>query len=147
MIVPPRFAFQFPFHRDGPCDPHVEKEAGPKGHFQFPFHRDGPCDLILCQKPMSEEELSVPFSSGWALRCLELKINGRCLTPFSSLFIGMGLAIHRATRERGPDISFQFPFHRDGPCDRHSSWNNKNILKNLSVPFSSGWALRSGIIY
>ena len=37
-------AFQFPFHRDGPCDEIDTELSGTHGAFQFPFHRDGPCD-------------------------------------------------------------------------------------------------------
>jgi len=90
----------------------------PLDRFQFPFHRDGPCDLSLSE-PYSESNtsfsslfigmglamqgqkgvtyaeaaLSVPFSSGWALRYSDGTIKIVAPTSFSSLFIGMGLAM------------------------------------------------------
>ena len=138
--------------------------------FQFPFHRDGPCDTAVeVHAPAAEEALSVPFSSGWALRYLSpdqiiqvgIRLSvpfssgwalrsprtrlrpWRISSPFSSLFIGMGLAISpdrmrprlgetlsvpfssgwalrfKLVRDRGSWYCgcFQFPFHRDGPCD------------------------------
>ena len=115
--------------------------------------------------------LSVPFSSGWALRSPKHAYVGSAWKgSFSSLFIGMGLAISSGERvhyeaiERfqfpfhrdGPcdswttrtastvDLAgFQFPFHRDGPCDRQQPQRLKRGTVKLSVPFSSGWALRS----
>ena len=87
-------------------------------------------------------------------------------TTFSSLFIGMGLAICFISIAKGEASSFQFPFHRDGPCDgslrdlrltpnfSFSSlfigmglaisgfFDDPKYKRALSVPFSSGWALR-----
>ena len=60
--------FQFPFHRDGPCDEICCGLCNEDTPFQFPFHRDGPCDIICFNQNMEEIKLSVPFSSGWALR-------------------------------------------------------------------------------
>ena len=78
--------------------------------FQFPFHRDGPCD--------SNRLSSV----------------GASLISFSSLFIGMGLAIlDRLHVEDFLEMFFQFPFHRDGPCDFHMPLS----LSMTSSTFSS----------
>jgi hypothetical protein len=42
---------------------------------------------------------------------------GLDVCPFSSLFIGMGLAMVFPLNTQEPLTVFQFPFHRDGPCD------------------------------
>ena len=134
--------FQFPFHRDGPCDkPITSAIHSIMQIFQFPFHRDGPCDFRWREPRVFPTRLSVPFSSGWALRLMMEKA---------------GSAVN---------VLFQFPFHRDGPCDRIVPTENPssntsfsslfigmglaivhiyaiNSKGNLSVPFSSGWALR-----
>ena len=110
--------------------------------FQFPFHRDGPCDGNVGFCISCGINLSVPFSSGWALRSNRMATDGARMVPFSSLFIGMGLAIpigwQKAVRsswlsvpfssgwalrsifsviDEKNEFPFQFPFHRDGPCD------------------------------
>ena len=109
--------FQFPFHRDGPCN-----RSGPlrledaAGIFQFPFHRDGPCNATNPGWPWATISLSVPFSSGWALQFFFLIPKDKppyLSVPFSS---GWALQSHRARR-----IS---------------------ASRRLSVPFSSGWALQ-----
>ena len=112
--------------------------------FQFPFHRDGLCDLPAPSNYLPDwVYLSVPFSSGWALRFSRdgpYPVDGQF--SFSSLFIGMGFAIERAVRDSpSPILLFQFPFHRDGLCD-HPSKRDDHEHRQLSVPFSSGWALR-----
>ncbi len=86
--------FQFPFHRDGPCDLAFKMKCYRIVSFQFPFHRDGPCDGDLPGGHEGLRPLSVPFSSGWALR-LALVFIGYPIynVSFSSLFIGMGLAM------------------------------------------------------
>ena len=63
-------------------------------------------------------------------------------TTFSSLFIGMGLAIPDENIAALSEAIFQFPFHRDGPCDARGLSRARCNLALLSVPFSSGWALR-----
>ena len=88
--------------------------------FQFPFRRDGPCDSVLSRPRRAvDDSLSVPFSSGWALRLgLYAGRKVACEPAFSSLFVGMGLAIQVLARWLAVREShFQFPFRRDGPCD------------------------------
>ena len=136
--------FQFPFHRDGPCDFDSLYIKKVWLDFQFPFHRDGPCDWS-CGGPSATTLISFQFpfhrdgpcdSFGSASICHEW-------LSFSSLFIGMGLAMLSIKFEEPGKQPFQFPFHRDGPCDSLSDSRDMGILE-LSVPFSSGWALRSG---
>ncbi len=62
--------------------------------------------------------LSVPFSSGCALRPRGLMLN-------SKIFV----------------IIFQFPSHRDVLCDQ-AFCDESKLANSLSVPFSSGCALR-----
>ncbi len=86
--------FQFPFHRDQLCDQQFRKYPWFfKEHFQFPFHRDQLCDLCLPHSDVRPAKLSVPFSSGSALR-----------------FTSGAIAANAV-------VSFQFPFHRDQLCD------------------------------
>ena len=91
-------SFQFPFHRDGPCNSVVAGTWVRTVHFrfnslfigmglaiheaphryefrqafQFPFHRDGPCNILLSSSLDScRSRVSIPFSSGWALQSSE----------------------------------------------------------------------------
>ena len=69
-------------------------------------------------RPGATGALSVPFSSGWALRSdRDYRTAASCLRAFSSLFVGMGLAITPPTVLPRKFLCFQFPFRRDGPCD------------------------------
>ena len=61
--------FQFPFHRDAPCNGCYGTTRKSGLGFQFPFHRDAPCNRS--KNFMSDKNLD----------------------SFSSLFIGMRLAI------------------------------------------------------
>ena len=95
--------FQFPFHRDGPCDCRVGSGVqSPGPNFQFPFHRDGPCDPIAPLYMIVHCSLSVPFSSGWALRLFDANLNiiNMCnlSVPFSS-----GWALRWNENENGTD--------------------------------------------
>ena len=107
--------FQFPFHRDEPCDhPIPEGATGLVIAFQFPFHRDEPCD----SRPNWQAGMPVNSFSSLFIG-MSLAIGGAAhyhlgsSWSFSSLFIGMSLAIF-ATLSGGIDVV------------------------ELSVPFSSG---------
>ena len=90
-------------------------------YFQFPFHRDGPCDFkaYSCYFPHGLSFSSLFIGMGLAINFVYSV--GPCpMFTFSSLFIGMGLAMcHLARLLPGSRSSFQFPFHRDGPCDQN----------------------------
>ena len=138
-------------------------------HFQFPFRRDGPCDPALADdRVIICDRLSVPFSSGWALRSHQQRPwwwEGRhpfsslfvgmglamarqitrlmpLVTSFSSLFVGMGLAIvKRSTRCYRSQTTFSSLFVGMGLAIQRAGRVHRAALC-LSVPFSSGWALR-----
>ena len=68
--------------------------------------------------PRSTPPLSVPFSSGFALRryCGETKVGKS--HSFSSLFLGIRFATPRCCADGSPGRAcFQFPFPRDSLCD------------------------------
>ena len=105
-------SFQFPFRRDGPCDLFDLRDVcGDAASFQFPFRRDGPCDIESEGWPLPVEILSVPFSSGWALRSPAV-----------------------AAQPLAPAIIFQFPFRRDGPCDRRNP-EAHSLRNSFQFPF------------
>ena len=87
--------------------------------------------------------LSVPFSSGCALRSILCGDNYRWMGVFQFPF-------HRdvlcdpsyGVRLIFAIASFQFPFHRDVLCDLPPTYHQPTNLPHLSVPFSSGCALR-----
>ncbi len=85
--------------------------------FQFPFRRDGLCMAGLARIGwVYQNELSVPFSSGWPLH---------------------GAAMRKRHYKLNP---FQFPFRRDGLCMENFYFHYSRVVQ-LSVPFSSGWPL------
>ena len=157
--------FQFPFHRDGPCNSSrlsesttvkftafsslfigmglainliITKFPDRLVFFQFPFHRDGPCNNRRnLFRTISAVFLSVPFSSGWALQCAAGGAWALAAgLSFSSLFIGMGLAINRSmVAFRDDSDIFQFPFHRDGPCNFQISRSEPDIGNHFQFPF------------
>ncbi len=112
--------------------------------FQFPSHRDVLCDhLAYVGHLSSQDPLSVPFSSGCALRPMRMpsiRLSKRKLSvPFSS-----GCALRRgsiSTSSRAHPSGFQFPSHRDVLCDIGKTHVAARLVL-LSVPFSSGCALR-----
>ena len=143
--------FQFPFRRDGPCDSFLAMLYHMMRRLSVPFssgwalrwpppEQQPPDYQLSLSVPFSSGWalrlprpkiwgptiglLSVPFSSGWALRSILCDLDGQPYDyTFSSLFVGMGLAIiwHGATAHRC-QVSFQFPFRRDGPCDVPATW-------------------------
>ncbi len=211
--------FQFPSHRDVLCDCNVASLTGiTYQFFQFPSHRDVLCDRIFFHFRDTSDKLSVPFSSGCALRPSRMACSVASFVSFSSLLIGMcfatmhlikGTGKYRITFSslligmcfatgfalcllklatqgfqfpshrdvlcddlryanlEGADLHFQFPSHRDVLCDSESLAfsaashlhfqfpSHRDVLcdrithyritaqaPQLSVPFSSGCALR-----
>ncbi len=79
--------------------------------------------------------LSVPFSSGCALRPTErISIHNRS-ESFSSLLIGMCFAT-KSTRNLGRRWyeNFQFPSHRDVLCDSNLSPNSSSAHEDFQFP-------------
>ncbi len=109
--------FQFPSHRDMPCDTKVRYDCGGFDIFQFPSHRDMPCDLDKISLTLSKNR---SFSSLLIGICLVTEkfvlFTGSQVLTFSSLLIGICLVTLLFVR---PSFS----------------------LLRLSVPFSSGYAL------
>ncbi len=111
--------------------------------FQFPSHRDMPCDLW--QSRLGAPLSFATFSSLLIGICLVTdKIKAGSLTAkqtFSSLLIGICLVTHQRRPEwRKRHNRFQFPSHRDMPCDC-GAHQSPAFGVSLSVPFSSGYAL------
>ncbi len=110
--------FQFPSHRDVLCDfGHLPEDGRNAMLFQFPSHRDVLCDRCPEDRSPRRSQLSVPFSSGCALRQRIEMIKDAEALAFSSLLIGMCFATGQASSANAQEVHFQFPSHRDVLCD------------------------------
>ncbi len=112
-------------------------------YFQFPSHRDVLCDGMV---GMSERGLRCPFSSlligmcfatcvphlpGVPQFCLSVPFSSGCALRPRGLMLNSKIFV----------IIFQFPSHRDVLCDQ-AFCDESKLANSLSVPFSSGCALR-----
>ncbi len=91
--------------------------------FQFPSHRDVLCDSVSAPG-MPAPELPFQFPSHRDVLCDWL----------------------RAMRFYATAPIFQFPSHRDVLCDFFLKSNASALSSSLSVPFSSGCALRPKLV-
>ncbi len=138
--------FQFPFHRDQLCDSFLRRMAEPKRTFSSLFI--GISFAIVSNRQCLGQSLrlSVPFSSGSALRWLRLIGDSAKMLTFSSLFIGISFAMNNILDPDNPYLeNLSVPFS-SGSALRYNiktGWIKVNA-QILSVPFSSGSALRYG---
>ena len=104
--------------------------------FQFPFHRDGPCDKVAMPDSEIPRKLSVPFSSGWALRFASnyRRSDRRWCFQFPFHRDGPCDPILPKICEI-KHYCFQFPFHRDGPCDDNGNGRMTAVTANFQFPF------------
>mgnify|MGYP001346107687 CR=1 FL=1 len=96
---------------------------------------------------LPRHQLSVPFSSGFALRHNLVSAFAACYQAFQFPFPRDSLCDPKHyKRACCRPYHFQFPFPRDSLCDRESLL--KQCLSfGLSVPFSSGFALRPALLW
>ncbi len=135
--------FQFPSHRDVLCDSFAMSAKIETIFFQFPSHRDVLCDKfirphtthrtitfsslligmcfathLLKELTNGSQRLSVPFSSGCALRLSSADMTAwrptELSVPFSS---GCALRLESTTLISYWPRNSQFPSHRDVLCD------------------------------
>ena|GEM_PF-821948 len=135
--------FQFPFPRDSLCDRYPPIFRNFNGNFQFPFPRDSLCDIPISRPMIFLFVLSVPFSSGFALRLFrKMRMLKKCL-GFQFPFPRDSLC-DESFRQWAlfSSFPFQFPFPRDSLCDSNRCAVTAPGQALLSVPFSSGFALR-----
>ena len=93
---------------------------------------------LAISSPETPDQSRSSFSSLFVGMGLAILVIGRFLIeerlPFSSLFVGMGLAIRALLCCQNPGFQlFQFPFRRDGPCNLEP----RRLLVSAAITFSS----------